>query len=74
MTSPLATGAQVLLTGRVEGVEQPEPVAWTYVPATGNRVFYTSLGHPDEFRSPEFRTLLANGIYWAAGMEAGEEK
>ncbi len=71
MTSPLATGAQVLLTGRVEGVEQPEPIAWTYVPATGNRVFYTSLGHPDEFATPEFRHLLTNGIHWAAGTEPG---
>lgn len=69
MTTPLATGAQVLLMGRVEGVEKQEPVAWTYVPATGNRVFYTSLGHPDEFKSEAFRTLLANGIYWAAGIE-----
>lgn len=66
-TSPLATGAQVLLTGRVEGVRQTEPVAWTYIPATGNRVFYTSLGHPDEFATEDFRRLLTNGIHWAAG-------
>lgn len=72
-TSPLATGAEVLLTGWVEGREPAEPVAWTYRPATGNRVFYTSLGHPDEFGEPEFRRLLVNGIYWAAGIDGAEE-
>jgi type 1 glutamine amidotransferase len=71
-TSPLATGAEVLVTGLVEGREPSEPVAWTYVPATGNRVFYTSLGHPEEFDSPEFRRLLVNGIYWATGTSGAE--
>jgi type 1 glutamine amidotransferase len=72
-TSPLAPGAQVLLTGHVEGREPAEPVAWTYRPATSNRVFYTSLGHPDEFGDPEFRRLLVNGIYWAAGQDGAED-
>ena len=31
------------------------------------RVFYTSLGHPDDFKNAEFRRLLANGIAWAMG-------
>lgn len=71
-TSPLATGAERLLIGWVEGREPPEPVAWTYRPATGNRVFYTSLGHPDDFANPEFRRLLVNGVYWAAGIDGAE--
>jgi type 1 glutamine amidotransferase len=28
-------------------------------------VFYTSLGHPDDFAEPAFRRLLLNGILWA---------
>ena len=39
-------------------------MAWTNV-HKGGRVFYTSLGHPDDFNDPQFRRLLLNGILWA---------
>jgi type 1 glutamine amidotransferase len=43
-----------------------EPVAWTNAPRRGSsRVFYTSFGHEDDFREPEFRRLLLQGICWA---------
>jgi type 1 glutamine amidotransferase len=43
------------------------PVAWTKAYGNG-RVFYLSIGHTDEtFATPEFQTLLANGVRWAAG-------
>jgi hypothetical protein len=29
---------------------------------TGGLSFYTSLGHPDDFTRPEFRTLLKNAL------------
>ena len=35
----------------------------------GGRVFYTSLGVPDDFRDGNFRRLLLNAIYWAARRE-----
>ena len=42
------------------------PVAWTK-PYGDGRVYYLSLGHTAEaFDSDEFRTLLRNGIDWAA--------
>jgi type 1 glutamine amidotransferase len=34
----------------------------------GGRVFYTSLGHPDDFKQPAFGVLLRNAVYWAAGV------
>jgi type 1 glutamine amidotransferase len=40
-------------------------VAWTNT-YKGGRVFYTALGHPDDFKTPQFRTLLKNAILWAA--------
>ncbi len=75
--SPLASDATVLLTGKCKGVV--EPVAWTHR-YRGGRVFYTSLGNVDDFRSPRFRRLLANALFWAmnrpgtaaAGTAAGE--
>jgi type 1 glutamine amidotransferase len=46
--------------------QPPEPVAWTNR-YKNSRVFYTSLGHPDDFKSPEFRKLLINAVFWAMG-------
>ncbi|HEV3340226.1 MAG TPA: ThuA domain-containing protein [Pirellulales bacterium] len=64
-TSPLAASAEALLTGRIEGAEPAEPVAWTNTHYKNGRVFYTSLGHPDDFKVTAFRKLLVNGIFWA---------
>ena len=64
----LAAGVTVLLSGAAGG--KTEPVAWVRERDTGGkrqRVFYTSLGHPDDFREPAFTTLLVNGLAWAAG-------
>jgi len=63
--SPLSGTASLLLTGTIPD-KPSEPVAWTrlYGPKQA-RIFYTSLGHPDDFRNPEFRRLLLNGIRWA---------
>ncbi len=67
-TSPLASGTTPLLIGTADGVSD-EPVAWTFDRADGGQSFYTSLGHPGDFQNAEFRRLLANAIYWAAGLE-----
>lgn len=56
--------AEVLLKGSVEG--RTEPIAWTRM-ANDSRVFYTSLGYPTDFESPQFVQLLINGINWALG-------
>lgn len=40
-------------------------MAWTNT-YKGGRIFYTSLGHADDFKLPQFRTLLSNAIQWAA--------
>jgi len=57
--------ASPLLTGRTsDGRSETEPVAWINT-AGGRRVFYTSLGGPDDFANPDFRRLLLNGILWS---------
>jgi nicotinamidase-related amidase/type 1 glutamine amidotransferase len=56
-----------LLTGRTaDGKSEVEPVAWINTGAN-RRVFYTSLGSPDDFADANFRRLLLNGILWALG-------
>jgi len=64
--SGLQTNTTPLLTGiiREQNVDKLEPVAWTH-DYKGARVFYTSLGHQDDFKNPAFRRLLVNAIYWA---------
>ena len=59
----MAETCTTLLRGRVENTDKIEPVAW--VNSAGNRrVFYTSLGSPEDFQLPAFRRLLLNGILW----------
>jgi type 1 glutamine amidotransferase len=63
--SPLEPNTVSLLIGTIP--DQPaEPIAWTHRYGTkGARVFFTSFGHPDDFKNKEFRRLLVNGIAWA---------
>jgi type 1 glutamine amidotransferase len=63
---PLAEDCAPLLMGT--SPEATEPVAWVRE-AGGRRVFYTSLGHTDDFEREAFRRLLARGIFWAAKRE-----
>jgi type 1 glutamine amidotransferase/nicotinamidase-related amidase len=60
--SPLPEATNPLLMGK--WTDKTEPIAWTST-HKGGRVFYTSLGHPDDFQTPAFRRLLVNGILWA---------
>ena len=67
MVSPLAPTTTPLLIGTIPG-ESPEPIAWTHAYGPKHaRVFYTSLGHPDDFQNAEFRQLLVNAVGWALG-------
>ncbi len=63
-TSPLAKGASVLMVGSVLG-HPAEPVSWTYPRAGGGVSFYTSMGHPLDFKNGEFNSLLGNAIRWS---------
>ena len=68
---PLAKTAIALLIGSIEG-KPTEPVAWVNRSKFGGRVFYTSLGHRDDFKQSAFNQLLRNAITWAVGRPAGK--
>jgi type 1 glutamine amidotransferase len=67
----VAKDATVLLSGTIDGGS--EPVAWVRertVDGAVQRVFYTSLGHPEDFRDSNFLRLVANGLLWSARRQA----
>ncbi len=65
---PLTELCEPLLIGSTEDPEKDSstdnPVAWLSS-HNGARVFYTSMGHPEDFQVPSFVRLLRNGIAWA---------
>lgn len=64
---PLAGTVTPLMEGRWSDDGPTQPVAWTNT-YHGGRVFYTALGHPDDFKLEPFNRLLLNGIRWALGQ------
>lgn len=67
---PLHPSTTPLLIGAVPDLP-PEPIAWTNRPRVGgSRVFYTSLGHPEDFNNPEFERLLLHGLCWTLDIAA----
>jgi type 1 glutamine amidotransferase len=64
----LAADCEVLLSGKELGGdgtdETPEPLAWIRQPEN-QRVFFTTLGHPEDLATPEVQLLLLNAAEWA---------
>lgn len=62
----LSEGCSPVLHGEPVAPEDeptPGPVAWTRE-VRGGRVFFTSLGHPEDFTLDPFRRLLVNAARW----------
>ena len=61
--SPLPHTSTPLLLGSVKGFPS-EPVAWINKTKFKGKVFYTSLGHIEDFNNPAFNELLIGAIKW----------
>ena len=68
---PLGNRTKQLLIGSIPD-KKPEPVGWTNRYGK-SRVFYTSLGHPDDFGNEHFRRLLINAVFWAMNKPVPEQ-
>ncbi|HEV8603882.1 MAG TPA: isochorismatase family protein, partial [Tepidisphaeraceae bacterium] len=68
--SPLMESARPLLFGK----SKDNPVESVAVINTynGGRAFYLALGHPEDFKIPQFRKLLSNGVLWALDRPIGK--
>ena len=64
---PLAKTTTPLIIGSIPN-QPSEPVAWTNHFGK-SRIFYTSLGHPDDFKNKDFNRLLTNAVFWALAKE-----
>ncbi|MDQ3625027.1 MAG: ThuA domain-containing protein [Verrucomicrobiota bacterium] len=65
---PLAPDATPLLLGTAQGQQPSQPIAWARLYGKSKaRIFYTSLGAPDDMPQPDVRRLLLNGIQWTLG-------
>jgi nicotinamidase-related amidase/type 1 glutamine amidotransferase len=67
--NPLAETTTSLLHGRWSQEHLSEPIAFTNS-HNGGRVFFTSLGHADDFANESFCRLLVNAIAWASSARA----
>ena len=65
MTSPLSKSATPLLLGSIPKTAA-EPIAWINQTKDDGRVFYTSMGHPDDFNDADFERLMLNALHWVA--------
>ncbi|MFN4258154.1 MAG: ThuA domain-containing protein [Gemmataceae bacterium] len=60
-TGPLAEDTIVLQIGDIGKAHHPVTMVHTH---NGGRMFYTSLGVPEDFQDANFRRLLTNAIFW----------
>ena len=64
---PLAADAAPVLIGTAQAgaTTPPQPVAWTRTYGVSKaRIFYTSLGAPEDMRSADVQRLLLNAVTW----------
>jgi type 1 glutamine amidotransferase len=66
--TPLGPNTQTLLMGKWSDDQPHQPIALTNT-YQGARIFYTQLGHPDDFKIDAFNRLLTNAIHWAVASD-----
>jgi type 1 glutamine amidotransferase len=64
-------GADWLIMGKAVNPDKPaedQPIAWTWKNEYKARVFFTTMGHPEDFAVEAFQRLLVNAIHWELGL------
>lgn len=52
---------------RIEATDQP--IAWTWENAYKAKVFFTTMGHPEDFSVEPFQRMVVNAIHWELGLK-----
>lgn len=69
-------GSTPLLMGKAIDSDKTavdNPVAWTWKTNWGGKSFFTTLGHPDDFKEEGLQRLTINAIHWALDKEVPKE-
>jgi type 1 glutamine amidotransferase len=64
-------GTEWLLMGKAVNPDKAatdQPIAWTWKNEYGGRVFFTTMGHPEDFSVEPFQRLVVNAIHWELGL------
>jgi hypothetical protein len=68
-----SNGSEGLLMGKSINSEKPNPVenpvAWVGKNKYGAKVFFTTLGHPEDFSEEALQRLTINAIHWQLGKK-----
>lgn len=68
-----SNGSTQLMMGHSINPNTPKaydnPVAWTGTNSYGAKIFFTTMGHPEDFDQEPFQHLVINAIHWAAGKK-----
>jgi type 1 glutamine amidotransferase len=65
-------GSEWLLMGKSVNPDKAaidNPVAWTGKNSFGAKIFFTTLGHPEDFQVESFQRLIINAIHWELGKK-----
>lgn len=65
-------GAERLLMGKAVNPNKPaeeNPVAWTWKNRYGGKVFFTTLGHPEDMALEPVQRLSVNAMHWLLGRK-----
>jgi type 1 glutamine amidotransferase len=74
--APAGDGAKGVLEPllRVKIDEEEYTVAWAYRPLRGGRAFgFSGLHYHDNWKRPEYRRLVAQGVLWSLGLPVPEK-
>jgi type 1 glutamine amidotransferase len=65
-------GADWLMMGKAvnpDKVAEDQPIAWTWENEYKGKVFFTTMGHPEDFLVESFQRLIVNAIHWELGKK-----
>ncbi|MFM2441585.1 MAG: hypothetical protein RL449_226 [Bacteroidota bacterium] len=71
-----AKGTEWLLMGKAVNPDKPavdQPIAWTWENQYKGKVFFTTMGHPEDFSVAPFQRLIVNAIHWELGLKVPQK-
>ena len=67
-----AKGTDWLHMGKAVNPDKPavdQPIAWTWENQYKGKVFFTTMGHPEDFSVESFQRLVVNAVHWELGLK-----